>query len=130
MGNKLASRVRTVFGGIPKSQTPASDNVASRDFSLSDTPSNNNRCSQIVPREDAKQRFDADTNLVVLLPPLEADTLKANNDVLGSDSGELEVVDILGNFARVDSLKLGASAQGEKVANKKVIYVRRLSRVR
>lgn len=122
MGNKLTSRVRTAFGASTKWQTPAGGiGVISRDFPLSGSLSQNNRCStQLVPREDAKRFVDNE------LVRMDAETQQATldkKDAQCHSSDEPEVVDILGNFTRVESIKMCASAHGDKKDKKQVYNV-------
>lgn len=117
MGNKLASRVRTSFsGGNTKRRTPpADDDIISRGCPpLSDTTlPNNNLNAQLVLRKDAKRFVDNDLDLPEE-DEQEREAQRTNNHEDCVKAAEVEVVDILGNFTRVDSQKLCASAYRDK----------------
>lgn len=124
MGNKLAARVRSVFGDTVKLQTPADgiSRLVRDDSPLTDTPQIHRPSNLLFCREDAKRFNDInELDQVVENAKQVAQTIDNNVVALGSGVADAEVVDILGNFTRVDSLKLCASSRGDKVKQKKVL---------
>lgn len=124
MGNKLAARVRSVFGDTVKLQTPADgiSRLVRDDSPLADTTQIHRTSNLLFCREDAKRFNDInELDQVVGNAKQVAQTIDNNVVALGSGVADAEVVDILGNFTRVDSLKLCASSRGDKVKQKKVL---------